>query len=64
MIGPAPVCMKCAHFRKNTDGWGLKCDAFPDGIPDSILVGGNDHTRPVKGDHGIRFEPTAEGSTP
>ncbi|MDQ1255089.1 MAG: hypothetical protein QG646_4368, partial [Euryarchaeota archaeon] len=32
------------------------CNAFPGGIPDEIWRGGNDHTKPCPGDHGIKFE--------
>ena len=35
----------------------MKCKAFPDGIPEKILTGEHDHTKPFKGDNGIRFEP-------
>lgn len=33
------------------------CDAFPDGIPGDVLDGLNDHTKPIDGDRGIRYEP-------
>tara|TARA_R100000049_G_C1921140_1_gene66390 strand:- start:28 stop:186 length:159 start_codon:yes stop_codon:yes gene_type:complete len=33
-----------------------KCDAFPKGIPEEIGSGEHDHTKPFKGDNGIRFE--------
>lgn len=39
---------------------GLKCKAFPKGIPEEILIGESDHTEPFKGDNGIRFEPIDE----
>jgi hypothetical protein len=32
------------------------CDAFPNGIPDAI-TNGRDHSKPYRGDHGIRFQP-------
>lgn len=32
------------------------CIAFPAGIPDAIAFGANTHTKPYKGDGGIRFE--------
>jgi hypothetical protein len=61
---PAPICIDCKHFI-NDKTW--RCEAFPDGIPDEILVGTpyKDkpgykrfvHTRPYPGDHGLRFEP-------
>lgn len=53
-FGPEPMCTRCKHFRLEP---GLPCDAFPDGIPDDILVGGFDHTQPYPGDNGIMFEP-------
>jgi hypothetical protein len=45
------VCMECSNY--NT---GKSCRAFPDGIPREIWLGKNNHTKPYKGDHGIRFE--------
>jgi hypothetical protein len=59
----APICIDCKHFV-NKD-W--SCKAFPEGIPQEILVGipykdnpgynRFEHTRPYPGDHGILFEP-------
>ena len=34
----------------------VTCKAFPDGIPDEILHGLNDHKKPFKGDNGIQFK--------
>ena len=45
------LCQSCEHFRG-----GGRCDAFPAGIPDEILTGDNDHSGPVDGDGGIRYE--------
>lgn len=39
------VCFKCKHFRRFEGG----CDAFPDGIPEEITSGENEHSEPVKG---------------
>jgi len=51
-----PLCVLCAH----TDGfdWGF-CKAYPTGrgIPQEILEGKVDHTKPYKGDDGIVFKP-------
>ena len=49
---PISQCVQCRHNR--LDG---TCDAFPDGIPMSILTNTFDHRQPHDGDHGIQFEP-------
>lgn len=46
-------CDICAHRTE-----GEKCKAFPDGIPADIRLGFEYHTKPQKGDGGIRYEPT------
>jgi hypothetical protein len=48
-----PMCLRCKHF---IDDERLICKAFPRGIPKEILLSA-DHTKPFKGDNGIRFEP-------
>jgi len=55
-IYPPPICLMCKHNREAPQG-GMVCDAFPDGIPEPILVGDFDHTEPYPGDHDIQFEP-------
>jgi hypothetical protein len=56
----SPVCIHCKHLRKsqlNPNGTHHNtCDAFPEGIPDEIWRGDNDHRASYAGDHGIRFE--------
>jgi hypothetical protein len=43
-------CFNCKHY------WGIGgCEAYPDGIPDAIVTGIHDHTKPFPGDNGIRF---------
>jgi len=37
------ICFKCIHWN-DLDG----CEAFPDGIPDGILMN-NEHSRPLPG---------------
>lgn len=51
-----PICIKCKHLIAREKG-PMVCQAFPKGIPDSILFSDLDHRMPVKGDHGIQFEP-------
>ncbi len=45
-------CNKCIHVKKD----GATCRAFPNEIPEVILVGKHDHTKPYPGDNGIQFE--------
>lgn len=60
-----PKCSirNCRHFQgvKQSDGTEMSevpyCEAFPDGIPDSIAYGDDLHLVPVPGDHGIIYEP-------
>lgn len=35
-------CFNCIRYRGE-----LKCQAFPNGIPDVILLGENDHSKPL-----------------
>jgi hypothetical protein len=44
-------CFNCVNYTE-----GLKCKAFPDGIPDEILSGDNIHDAPFEGDNGITFK--------
>jgi hypothetical protein len=48
------ICFKCKHFDDLLGG----CEAFRDDIPDEILSGENDHSKPLP-DQGndIVFEP-------
>ena len=51
------VCFKCRNFRRFKGG----CLAFPDGIPDQITSGQNEHSKPLKGQKNkIVFEPIKE----
>lgn len=38
------ICRNCKHFRPLAGG----CDAFPEDIPDEILLT-NEHSKPLKG---------------
>jgi hypothetical protein len=37
------VCFRCKNFRRFKGG----CLAFPDGIPDEITSGQNEHSKPL-----------------
>lgn len=47
------LCLACQ--RLFFAGGRSSCLAFPDGIPDVILIGGADHRTPIEGDGGITF---------
>ena len=44
-------CRSCRHYT----GAG-ECEAFPDGIIDTIRSGKEDHSKHVDGDRGFKFE--------
>lgn len=48
-----PQCYSCKHLR---EGRPMQCDAFPQGIPQQILLNKFDHRKPFEGDNGIHFE--------
>jgi hypothetical protein len=51
------VCFKCKNFRRFKGG----CLAFPNGIPDEITSGQNEHSKPLKGQRNkIVFEQMKE----
>jgi hypothetical protein len=50
-------CVDCKHFDADAARGTFQCRAFPDGIPDPILLSEHDHHEPFPGDHGILFEP-------
>ena len=52
-------CMYCKHFNNKLKTKNV-CKAFPDGVPNEILLGEIKHTKPYKGDHGIQFEPISK----
>jgi hypothetical protein len=54
MVYMRPQCSDCKHrFREKGP---YRCAAFPDGVPEAVLVGRHDHREPYPGDHGILFE--------
>ena len=50
------ICSHCKNLSDFSEDKIPFCRAF-DIIPDDIWFGKNDHTKPVKGDNGIMFEP-------
>ena len=48
-------CVLCKHYTNNSE-----CAAFPNGIPDIIWIGQNNHENHYPGDNGIQYE-LAEG---
>ncbi|MEV5983561.1 hypothetical protein AB0L85_00840 [Streptomyces sp. NPDC052051] len=68
----ANICDSCAREkatrhnpegRTSRDQWIPYCEAFPDGIPPDIYLGGVDHRMPYPGDRGTRFA-LREGKEP
>jgi hypothetical protein len=53
-----PQCEGCKHLFRDEKGY--SCEAFPRAIPEEILTGEHDHTKPFEGDKGIMFEPEEE----
>jgi hypothetical protein len=53
--------MTCKHFdsaRSPRQSSRAYCVAFPDGIPDPIIQGYNDHRQPYEGDGGVVYQRT------
>ncbi len=51
-------CSNCLNMSQLTNESGVPtCLAFPEGIPERILRGNIDHSLPVDGDHGFRYDP-------
>lgn len=44
-------CQQCKHVHQSGD----TCKAFPDGIPEDILMGKVMHHEPYEGDKGYRY---------
>ena len=58
---PLAQCFWCRNWMRGT--YPLSCTAFPDGIPEDIIMGKFDHREPHEGDNGIQFEPIEEQSS-
>lgn len=46
-------CAACSRKFSGAEG----CEAFPDAIPDAILLNEFDHHHPFPGDQGLQFKP-------
>lgn len=55
MIGTSQ-CADCIHLHRTSELPGIRCDAYPNGIPKALLHGDADHNEPFPGDKGIRYE--------
>jgi hypothetical protein len=54
MIMEEPICIRCKHYNIETSS----CSAFPDEIPDEIIMGDNDHCKPLPDqENKVVFEP-------
>lgn len=53
MVREVPICFFCQYKLPIK---GNKCQAFPENIPDEILIGPNNHYKPYFNDNGIRFK--------
>lgn len=52
------LCITCKHF--DTQKYEREvCTAFPSGISVDIFLNRVNHRKPLKGDHGVRWEPKA-----
>lgn len=51
----APICIGCT--RLHGDLRDPKCDAYPERIPNAILLSKADHRKPYEGDQGLQFAP-------
>ena len=53
-------CNRCAHHEFGF----MRCEAFPERIPDDLFFERHDHTKPYPGDNGILFEPREKPKKP
>ncbi len=56
----SPVCSFCRNVIGG-DITSRRCKAFPDGIPNSIWLGRNNHKTPYPGDKGYLFDEVRYG---
>lgn len=51
------TCMTCARAHAFSPIGRETCDAFPQGIPESIWLATKGHRKPVPGDNGLTYTP-------
>lgn len=51
----APECLFCTRYHRD-DLENFTCDAFPEGIPEAIILSEVKHRTSIPGDHGLTFE--------
>lgn len=49
-------CFNCIHLVESGSDKPI-CLAFPEGIPEEIITGEVDHSKPYAGDNGFMYEP-------
>lgn len=66
-IAATPMCLSCSRLREPPAigelAEGLFCEAYPDGIPQGIILNSVDHRVAQPGDRGLRYDPQ-EGAEP
>lgn len=61
---PDPQCIHCRHWTPPDSGDTQTCTAFPQGIPDRVWGNETDHRQPIRGDHGVQWEPDGDAAFP
>lgn len=54
-VGLPPICIYCRRLVEENEEL-FACTAYPEGIPEAIVMNQTDHRKPFEGDHGQQFE--------